>query len=376
MHCIRIADGLLSQFDLKQIANACENITIYSTPTDSLTIVYVIGESHSRHRSQLYGYWLPTEPHMSKLKEDSSMVVFSNIISPYNYTQMCYPRLLTTFQLGFSEDPSEYPILPAIMKKAGFHTSYFNNQDLIDVKSDFTANMMFTSAKLRAFIDESNDKLFQYDTDFIGSQTISKRTKNFVLIHLFGQHQPFKNYKEQYFTEKDYIPINVYNKAEREIMAKYDNCTREVDKALSRIIGQIQNRTAVLIYVPDHGETVLDSNHEIGRKPQATPDVVKFQYEIPLYIYLSDKYKRKYPTIYAKLHNNMHKPLYNTDISHTIIDLAHIETPALRPEMSLLSDSITRDTRWITSNLDVKYEELLPKIRNVRTYYPQNNVRD
>lgn len=370
-HCVRLMNGVLSDFDLDEIAEACENTPIISAPTDSLTIVYIIGESHSKHRSSVYSYFLPTEPKMEKLHEDSSMIAFSNIISPYNYTHMCYPRMLSTYSVGSGINPSEFPILPAIMKKAGFHTCYYNNQDVINANSDFTANFFFANSRLRAWFDDFNYEKYTHDIQLIEKYPIPKNKREFVLIHLFGQHGPFKNFSKTIFTEKDYSLISEYSHRERQLMADYDNCTYQVDEVLGAIVEQIKNRPSIMVYVPDHGESVLDSSHEYGRKPDFNdPKVVKFQYEVPLYIYMSDKYKEAHCEVYSRLRNNRHKPIYNTDLSHTIIDMAQIKTPVLKSSMSLLSDSIPRRKRMISISLDVEYESMIPRINKVHTFYP------
>ena len=133
-----------SCWDLEKLTCTNSNAKIEFASPDSLTVVYAIGESHSRYHSSLYGYPWVTAPNMQRLHSDSSLIVFDNVIAGYTYTSEIYPRLLSTHELNSEEKMCNSPLLPILFKKAGFITEYFNNQSLLGKESmDFSCNFIF-----------------------------------------------------------------------------------------------------------------------------------------------------------------------------------------------------------------------------------------
>lgn len=362
----------LQNWDLDKVSEANTNIHITKEPQDSLTVVYVIGESHNKYHSSLYGYCLPTDPKMKALHSDSSLFVFNNIITGYAATCETYPRLLSTHDIAGNAPLYDAPLLPAIMKKAGFTSEYFNNQSLITAKGfDFSANFLFSNQKIRQqCYSVCNDELCSNESLLPIKFRVGTDKKTFTTYHLNAQHVPAKNYIDTIFRPSDYQAITSYTPKERACVADYDNSSYQVDKLLGEIVNQIKDRNAILVYVSDHGERFYDYNHMFGRPlTQITPDIAKFIMEVPLYIYVSDKYKAKYPDRVAKLRASVHKPIYNTDIAHTIIDLAGIQTDAYKPELSLLTPGIYRKER-IMPQYGVTYESMLPEIAKIKPVYP------
>lgn len=358
-------------WDSNKLANTNLNIPVKYNANDSITVVYVIGESFNRYHTPLYGYPLNTTPRLLELQADSSLIVYNNVITGYNLTCDAYPRLLTTHFIGDESQPHQKPLLPAIFKKANFFVSYYNNQSLFNGdRLDFSSNFLFSSETIRQqCFSNWNEKIYKYDLDMIKDCPIGNAKQSFTIYHLFGQHLPNSDYQDSIFTVKDYQRFKYTNNQERQAVADYDNTTYAVDKLIGYITDKIKDRTAILIFVSDHGERVYDYMHKYGRASEYTPDVVKFVMEQPLFIYVSDKYKAKYPEKVRKLRQTTSKPIYNTDIQHTILDLSGVQTPAMQSELSLLNPIVTRKQRRMPQLGNMIYESFVSQTAKITPVY-------
>lgn len=362
---------LNENYDVDSIFLSNEHAETECNTSDSITIVYVIGESHIKYRSSLYGYFLDSDPQMEALSRDSSLVVFRNVISPLNVTKGCYPGLFSLFPEGSSDRFASFPLLPALFRKSGFDVSIADNQAII--RCGDPCNFMFLHAGVyNQCFNSSNEQVFTYDDDLIKNYRVPCSDKTLAIYHLRGQHIPQAwNYplSKAVFKPEDYECIKEYSMDERTIIAHYDNSTRMVDRCLGDIVSQLQDKNAVMVYVSDHGEISYDSTHSQGRRQELTLDVIKFQFEVPLYIWLSDKYRSKHPEVMAKLRENINKPIFNTDISHTLLDLAGITTAKHRKELSLLTVGVSRGDRFIGPTRNVNYDALKSKLDSIRPFY-------
>lgn len=377
LNAMRINWKIREQWNLTKLAQTNSSIKIFSAPTDSLTIVYVIGESHNRHHSSLYGYNLITDPLMAQRFADSSLIVFTDVITGYASTNEAYPRLLSTSYIGDKRKPYEAPLLPAVFKKAGFYTEYYDAQTLLNPgQLDLSCGFLFSnSAIIKQCFEKSNKELYSSDINFVDSCTLTKNKRSFSIYHIWGQHVPCKNFVETIFRSSDYQNIPAYTDTERSAVADYDNCCYAVDQVLNRLITQIEDREAVLIYVADHGELIYDSNHKYGRTFEAmTPEMAKFVMQVPLYIYISDKYKAKFPNRVASLKAAANRPIFNSDISHTIIDLAGIQTNAYVPQLSLFAPKTFRRDRHLPQFGNVIYESFLPKMNKTLPTHSERQI--
>lgn len=93
------------------------DLGIVSSEGDAIVIL-VIGESFSKHHSNLYGYKKNTNPFLFKEMERGNLFVFQDVISSYNTTSYVMKNLFSTNSLMENERWSLYPIFPAIIKKS------------------------------------------------------------------------------------------------------------------------------------------------------------------------------------------------------------------------------------------------------------------
>ncbi|MDE7426921.1 MAG: phosphoethanolamine transferase [Muribaculaceae bacterium] len=376
VYCYAIMDSFFNpeMRNLDMLAETIANTKVQILNSkDELNIVYVIGESFGRIRSSMYGYPKCTNPYMQRELEDGSLIIFDNVLSPTSSTMEVYRYILSTCDILGDKSFVEYPLLPSILKKAGYHVSYYDNQGVINgAKLDFGCTFFFSNSDVRKqSIDEYNSAIETYDGTFITENPVRKDLPlSLTIYHLMGQHVGFKGrYTPDFakFSAKDYSSYG-YTEQQADMVAAYDNATLYNDYVLFKIIEQLRDKVAVMIYVPDHGEEVYDYRDVMGRQINAPQESVRLLFEVPVMIWVSNKFKELYPEKVDLLKLNGNKAIYNTDLSHTILDLAGVETESFRPDLSLLRECAGRTNRRILRN-NFEYDANRDKVKSVKMRY-------
>ncbi len=345
---------------------------------DSLKVVYVIGESFTRNRSSLYGYPYETNPLMAKELADSALILFDNVISHWHLTSGVYRCMLSTCDIQDDRPFETYPLLPALMKKAGYKVAYLDNQKSIsNGVGDAECTYFLGEYKIRDLcLDMYNDGEEEYDADFVNkyeSPYIDGAENSLTIYHLMGQHLVYHmRYPESFthFTKADYMNYEGLSERGAEVMATYDNATLYNDYTLHSIIGKLRDKTAILIYSSDHGEEAYDYREVASRAPECPVTSVRLYYEVPVMIWMSDSFRQKYPGIVAALRDNTHKAIYNSDLPHTILDITGINTATFNPDVSLLRDGKGRTHRHVIAH-DTDYDGMHDEIYSQKMRYEQ-----
>lgn len=378
VYCFAIDDAFFGPVQ-KRIDALRENLPYVKTDTtemkDTLTVVYVIGESYNRNRSSLYGYPLNTSRRMEKYLNDGSLVVLDNVIAQSNKTiDMLFP-LLSLTDIESSTEEGNASLLPMIFKQSGYTSGYYDNQSALeDAKNfDYGCNFFFADPDIRAkSIDRYNRKTYDFDGEMIEEcpiDTVSARS--LTVYHLMGQHVSyFRRYRkeEAFFDKSWYADFKDLTREQRDVTAEYDNALLHTDMVLNKIIGKLGNKCAVMIFTSDHGEEAHDFRNHVGRELSGSHiGVYRVIHEVPALIWMSGRFREKYPDEAEQIRRNRHKALYNTDLPHTIMRLAGLKSDAYRDELSIMNESVSRTDRVIlhTFHYDRNREEL----KKVKMYY-------
>ena len=305
---------------------------------DSLHLIIIIGESFSKHHASLYGYKLNTTPLMEQEKKQGNLFVFSDAVSPYNMTTPAIKNMLSTNNLSKNQSWTDYPPFTIIFKKAGYDVAMWDNQYHQENNNfyDFSLNsFLYNQDMMQLAYHSVNKSTYKYDMDLVDSTLQIQRDapRQLTLFHLMGQHmdakQRFPNTKEyNIFSSKD-IQRPDLDDNEKQQVADYDNATRYNDLVVGRIINHYRNSRAVIVYLSDHGEEVYDYRHRLGRshEPVKSPQVLKYQYQIPMMIWCSDSYQQRYPEVVKGIKEMMNKPFSSDCLPQLVFLLGFIETP-------------------------------------------------
>lgn len=282
-------------------------------------IVLIIGESHSKGHSSIYGYEKETNPRLERLIQDSLAYAFTDVVSPATATTMAFKYILNTRRvIDFKKEWYLYPSIVTIMKSAGYRTSWYSNQDEVGL-FDNVASCFAHLCDEYTF----NNKEERLDGNLIGLHKACK-DKELVIYHLMGQHvdfsQRYPNESFGKFKEKDY---DINKCAHRDIAAHYDNACLYNDYVVTSIIDEYKNDDAIVIYFSDHGLDVFQSSpYYFGHVHGFAKKNVKIGFDIPFIVYMSETFQKKHPAVVESVKSSLENRFCTSDVSFMIMDIA------------------------------------------------------
>ena len=123
-------------------------------------------------------------------------------------------------------------------------------------------------------------------------------SRQFIVLHTYGSHF---NYKERYPAEQAFflpdMPVDAEVKYKDNLINAYDNSIRYTDNFLVRLIDMLreQHVNSALIYTSDHGEDIFDDNRHLFLHASPVPSY--YQIHVPFFIWMSDNYRQRYPSL-------------------------------------------------------------------------------
>lgn len=310
------------------------NVTETPDPTEAPVIVLVIGESFDRLHSSLYGYPLKTSPRMEKEQKEGRLTLFTHATTP---TPATYEAMRYIFTLQGEEvtgDSTEYILMPAVFRKAGYHVAYLDNQYTRSSGGSFDYSCSYflspTAINDQCF-DFRNEKTFAFDGDLVEhyADRLFLQSKSLNIIHLMGQHfDASLRYPDSFshFTA-DSIRRNELTRQQRQQVAAYDNATLYNDFVLSAIIEKMKGINAVMVFISDHGEQIYAGpNLYFGRSFGGPSDeeTVERVFRIPMFVWTSETFEEKHPDCLQVLREKADAPFSNADTPWLLFSLAGI----------------------------------------------------
>lgn len=324
---------------------------------DSLRIVVIIGESFIKSHSSLYGYHLQVNPHLERERSDSALVVFTDMITPGNYTTIAITNLMNLNRLGATQPSQSHwwqsAYFPLVFKKAGWRVSMFTNQYDPHSRTSELGRMFFDPFIVTTCYDAYNRYLTPYDGDFVKDMTadhaLDKPEGNagLTIWHLKGQHFPAGKYFPDDITFKRFTIEDVpddkpwLDADKRQEVADYANATLYNDSVVASIIDLYRSTDAVVIYFSDHGEEMWDTAPAGARNKQSPEDAswMHRQFDVPFVVWMSEPFRRHNPDLTRRIRQAADRPGSLDDLGQMVLELGGIESKHLRPEASIISDS-------------------------------------
>ena len=319
-----------------------ETEKILSDESNIPNVVFVLGESTDRNHMQLYGYHLPTTPHLSARFERGEIFRFNDTIACANNTS---PAMAKIFTFAEKEEPQSDWYLKAnlfdILRRTDYHTVWLSNQSPLGLWGNF--DKYFSVRCDEKFFIEAEDKIArQRQIDGVLLPVLDEylthaREKNFWLIHLYGTHVI---YKERYPSDFEKFSAKDIDKPEeswRQVTAEYDNAVLYNDFIVDEIIRRFEDKNAVLIYISDHGMEVFEGRNFTGHSSEEKGNV--HMIEIPALVWASKEFRERYPEKISAIEAAVDRP-YRTDyLIHTILDLMDIRTTSFDESKSIVNKS-------------------------------------
>ena len=289
--------------------------------SDSLTVVFVLGESLNENHLQINGYKRQTTPYLMKEK---NVVSFTHIYSEYGYTHESVPYILTRANheqpdLGYSERS-----FISILNQVGYRTTWLANQESINTYTYFMNecdSLVYISNGKNLFLfgkwlDEDIIPHYKHILDL-------PYKRNFLLVHTVGSHWYYNNhYPDSFMRYKPVIKSKVItSNTHEEMVNAYDNTILYSDYIWHQLIEALRDRNAIFVYLADHSENMGENGHYAhgdGDWPA--------QHYPACFVWYSDKYQASYPDKIEAMKRNKDKNYNTSFLFHSILDASDIES--------------------------------------------------
>lgn len=358
----------------KEIVHHINDTRVLSKTQYSGNIVLVIGESHSKIHTSLYGYHKPTYPYLENMRD--SLSIFTDVISPNNATHIVFREILSVSSMDDGSNWYDATLFPAVFNSAGWNVALCSNQitdkrsmDVFDSAIEFVLNKDEVS---NACFTTRNSSTFKYDSQMLDSllankaQNIDLAKPSLYIVHLMGQHfkcgERFPP-EHAFFKASDYADREELSGRQKQDVADCDNASRENDLQLYRIFQAFAGEDAIVIYMSDHGDEAHDYCDHIGRNYDLAgyaPMSYHCQIDVPFIVYMTETYKRNHPEKAEQVRASVNRPFMIDDICHLLFYLGDVDTKWFDPRRCLIHPEFnTKRKRILKTGED--YDEAVKK---------------
>ena len=156
---------------------------------------------------------------------------------------------------------SETSFVPSF-KRDGFRTTWVANQDAADTYVDFIHecdSAIFVHPEKTVYVyDEWLDTDILPHLDRLLAPGHQAPTRQLLILHTIGSHWYYVNHCPKRLARFQPVTHNREVKRNRpeEIINAYDNTVLATDEFLDEVIRRLERRTALLVYLSDHGEAL------------------------------------------------------------------------------------------------------------------------
>lgn len=307
------------------------------------TIVLVIGESASRNYMSAFTLMEDdTTPWLNKQKNTKNFFLINNSYACASYTVAALERALTNSNYYNDITFNQSVSIIDIAKKAGYKTYWFSNQGTIGASDTPITLVAETSDVKKWLCNETEVDKVLFDEELLRYfDLVDPNENNFIIFHLMGSHIDYQNRYPKYFRK--------WTNDDTDKVAAYQNSLLYTDYVLEQIYNVAKDKLnlSAMVYFSDHGS---DPNR------RRSPDESGFiWFRIPMFIYLSDKYKEMHSQTYEVL--NTHKNAYfSNDLTYdTVCGLFDITSNYYDERNSLTSDLYGYDENNLKSGFGKKF---------------------
>ena len=136
----------------------------------------------------------------------------------------------------------------------------------------------------------------------------------------------------------------------------YDNATLYNDSIVDQICKRFEDKEAIVIYVPDHGEEIYEPGRFIicrNHSDDIDYPLAHYEYEIPFWVWCSKKYIAGHQDIFRQVRAAKNRPMMIDALPHMLMYLAGIHSKDYHSEFNILSpDYDTHRPRLLKGVID------------------------
>lgn len=305
-------------------------------------VVLVIGESSSRKAWGLFhpqSHVQTTRRLQERLGRGEQVLLFSNVVAQSVATRQAVPSMLTAQPVLWPDgtpNPQATHSVLSQMRKVGYRTGWFSNQAAVG-EFDGVIAAYAEEAHFRAFLNPASfmsqgtydEVLVPALRRFLTHQDGADRV--LAVLHTMGSHFRFEHRYPPGFG-----PFPTPSTSEQ----AYLNSVAYTDFMLDQVINVLEEdgRSAVLLYVSDHGQGLADQRCNKPDINRLTTD----SYEVPALLWLSPVYAQANPQVVAVLKANTALPYTTAVVHQTLRDLLAGDEVAHAPALAQASSFLRR----------------------------------
>lgn len=276
--------------DSQSLINPVKKFT-YVAPDDALRdtyVVFIIGETTRWDHMGILGYDRNTTP---KLAQEKNLIAYRGT-SCDTATKLSL-RCMFVREGGADENPprtlKEQNVF-AVLKQLGFSSDLFAMQSEMWFYSNTMADNIAYREQIGA--EPRNRGKRVDDMLLLNEMSLSLQEhpqgKHLIILHTKGSHY---SYYQRY--TRDYAKWTPECKhlnngcSKEELINAYDNSVLYTDTFISRVLDQLRDKKAIVIYASDHGESINDRERLHGTPRKLAPPE---QFRVPMLVWMSDKY--------------------------------------------------------------------------------------
>ena len=353
-----LKDKQIERKQFYSIINYIDSLKNIAVCTDSaINVLFVVGESFNKYHASIYGYPLNTTPNLENELEAKNLIVFDDVISPFNSTTPSLKNLMCLNSVSNREMWYNSVFWLQLFKKSGYNVYVWDNQKSFDSHYSASFYEMYSSSVCRTCYTDVNSKSFKYDMglvdDFFSHHDITKG-KNFVMFHLQGQHFNFNDRvpdNQKVFSSSDIDRNDNYlDDEKKKEISDYDNAIYYNDYVLKNIFDKVRNTNSVVVFIADHGEEIFDYRDKAHRppmNPEMKTQYLQCRHEIPAFVWCSDVYKMQNQRLYEGLQSSILKSGSSDLFGHLLLRLSNITSKYYNKENDISSSSYKERPRIV-----------------------------
>lgn len=297
--------------------------------SDSLVVVFVIGESLRNDHLQINGYERETMPY---LMEEDNLVSLTDIYSEECFTHTSVPQIMTRADSANPQRAYDEQSFVTIFKDAGFRTTWIANQESVATYAYFMNEcdtLIYVNGDKSVY---TFDKWLDEDIlPHLENELQDDNPTQLHILHSIGSHWWYNSHYTDEFER--YAPVIksrvVSSNTQEEMINSYDNTILYTDYFIKETIDLIRNKKSILIFLSDHGESLGEDGYYLHGA-----DRPELHYPAA-FVWYSDKYAQSFPELIENLKANSNKSYRSDYLFHSIIDAADITAEYIEPQLSI-----------------------------------------
>ncbi len=297
--------------------------------SDSLVVVFVIGESLRNDHLQINGYERETTPY---LMEEDNLVSLTDIYGAECFTHTSVPQIMTRADSANPQRAYDEQSFVTIFNDAGFRTTWIANQESVATYAYFMNEcdtLIYVNGDKSVY---TFDKWLDEDIlPHLENELQDDNPMQLHILHSIGSHWWYNSHYTDEFER--YTPVIksrvVSSNTQEEMINSYDNTILYTDYFIKETIDLIRDKKSILIFLSDHGESLGEDGYYLHGA-----DRPELHYPAA-FVWYSDKYAQSFPDMIENLKDNSDKKYRSDYLFHSIIDAADITTEYIEPQLSI-----------------------------------------